>query len=70
LQLAPASVELIFWGGLGMAQAGDLDGGLELVRSAIEMHSGWRSLLARLDAEVAPAAPAVRAALGISEESG
>jgi uncharacterized Ntn-hydrolase superfamily protein len=69
LQLAPASVELIFWGGLGMAQAGDLDGGLELVRSAIEMHSGWRSLLARLDAEIAPAAPAVRAALGISEES-
>ena len=70
LQLAPASVELIFWGGLGMAQAGDLDGGLELVRSAIEMHSGWRSLLARLDAEIAPAAPAVRAALDVSEEPG
>jgi uncharacterized Ntn-hydrolase superfamily protein len=69
LQLAPASVELIFWGGLGLVQGGDLDGGLELVRSAIEMHSGWRSLLARLDAEIAPAAPAVRAALGIPEES-
>ena len=51
-------------------QAGDLDGGLELVRSAIEMHSGWRSLLARLDEEIAPAAPAVRAALDVSEEPG
>jgi uncharacterized Ntn-hydrolase superfamily protein len=66
LQLAPASDELIFWGGLGMVQAGDLDGGLELVRSAIAMHPGWRDLLARLDAEIAPAAPAVRDALGVA----
>jgi uncharacterized Ntn-hydrolase superfamily protein len=68
LELAPANTELIFWGGLGMAQAGDLDAGLDLVRSAIEMHPGWRDLLARLDAEIAPSAPAVRDALGVSEE--
>jgi uncharacterized Ntn-hydrolase superfamily protein len=68
LQLAPASDELIFWGGLGMAQAGDLDGALELVRSAIVMHPGWSDLLARLDPEIAPAAPSVRDALGIAAD--
>jgi uncharacterized Ntn-hydrolase superfamily protein len=68
LQLAPASDELIFWGGLGMVQAGDLDGGLELVRSAIAMHPGWRDLLARLDPEIAPAAPTVRDALGVAAD--
>jgi uncharacterized Ntn-hydrolase superfamily protein len=69
LELAPANDELIFWGGLGMAQAGELEGGLELVRSAIEMHPGWRDLLARLDPEIAPSAPSVRQALGIAEDS-
>jgi uncharacterized Ntn-hydrolase superfamily protein len=68
LQLAPASGELIFWGGLGRVQAGDLDGGLELVRSAIAMHPGWGDLLARLDPEIAPAAPAVRDALGVTAD--
>lgn len=69
LELAPASDELIFWGGLGMAQAGELESGLELVRSAIEMHAGWRDLLARLDPGIAPSAPVVRQALGIAEET-
>jgi uncharacterized Ntn-hydrolase superfamily protein len=68
LELAPASDELVFWGGLGMVQAGDLEGGVERVRSAIEMHSGWRDLLARLEPEIAPSAAAVRAELGMAEE--
>ncbi len=70
LELAPASDELVFWGGLGMVQAGDLEGGVERVRSAIEMHSGWRDLLARLRPEIAPSAAAVRDALGVPEQTG
>jgi uncharacterized Ntn-hydrolase superfamily protein len=68
-ELAPANDELLFWAGLAMAQGGDLDGGVERVRSAIEMHSGWRDLLQRLEPEIAPSAAAVRAELGIAEES-
>ncbi len=69
LELAPASDELVFWGGLGMVQAGDLEGGVERVRSAIEMHSGWRDLLARLRPEVAPSAAAVRDELGVPDQT-
>ena len=69
LELAPANGELVFWAGLGMAQAGDLDAGVERVRSAIEMHSGWRDLLARLTPDIAPSAAAVRDALDVPEES-
>jgi uncharacterized Ntn-hydrolase superfamily protein len=68
-ELAPANDELLFWAGLAMAQGGDLNGGVERVRSAIEMHSGWRDLLQRLEPEIAPSAAAVRAALGIAGES-
>jgi uncharacterized Ntn-hydrolase superfamily protein len=64
-ELAPASDELLFWAGLALAQGGDLDAGVERVRSAIEMHSGWRDLLERLEPEIAPAAPEVRSELGI-----
>jgi uncharacterized Ntn-hydrolase superfamily protein len=70
LELAPASDELVFWAGLGMVQAGDLESGVERVRSAIEMHSGWRDLLARLEPDIAPSAAAVRDALGVPEEKG
>ena len=62
-ELAPANDELLFWAGLAMAQGGDMDGGVERVRSAIAMHSGWRDLLERLDPEIAPSAAAVRDAL-------
>lgn len=68
LELAPAADELVFWAGLGMAQAGQLDAGVERVQSAIEMHSGWRDLLARLAPEIAPSAAAVREALGVDEQ--
>jgi uncharacterized Ntn-hydrolase superfamily protein len=66
--LAPANGELLFWAGLALAQGGDVDAGAERVQSAIAMHSGWRDLLARLDPEIAPAAPTVRQALGVPEE--
>ena len=67
-ELAPANDELLFWAGLALAQGGDLDAGTERVRSAIEMHSGWHDLLARLDPEIAPAAEQVRRELGIAAE--
>jgi uncharacterized Ntn-hydrolase superfamily protein len=66
-ELAPANDELLFWAGLALAQGGDLEAGVERVRSAIEMHSGWYDLLERLEPDVAPAAAAVRGALGVAE---
>jgi hypothetical protein len=33
------------------------------VREAIRLQPGWRELLGRLDPEIAPGAPALRAAL-------
>jgi uncharacterized Ntn-hydrolase superfamily protein len=62
--LAPRNHELLFWAGLAAAQAGDLPTALERVREAIRLQPGWRELLDRLDAEIAPGAPAVREALG------
>jgi hypothetical protein len=35
------------------------------VSRAIELNSGWRELLARIDPEIAPGAEPVRAALGV-----
>ena len=61
---APGNHELLFWAGLGTVQAGDLEGGVAIVRAAIAMQPAWRELLLRLPAELAPAAPVVLAALG------
>ena len=63
-ELAPASTELQFWGGLAIAQLGDLDEGTEAVRRAGEAAPGLLTLLDRLTPELAPAAEAVRRALG------
>jgi uncharacterized Ntn-hydrolase superfamily protein len=63
MELAPSNPELLFWGGLGLAQQ-DAEAGSGLVKLAIEANAGWRELLRRLDSEIAPAAGAVRAALG------
>jgi len=60
---APGNHELLFWAGLGMAGAGDLDAGVARVREAIALQPAWRELLARLPTELTPAAPAVLAAL-------
>jgi uncharacterized Ntn-hydrolase superfamily protein len=67
-EAAPANVELSFWAGLGIAAGGDLERGAERVRGALEAYDGWRDLLARLDPEIAPAAEAVREALGVRRE--
>jgi uncharacterized Ntn-hydrolase superfamily protein len=61
--LAPGNHELLFWAGLAAAQAGDLPTAVDRVREAIRLQPGWRELLVRLDSEIAPGAPAVRAAL-------
>jgi uncharacterized Ntn-hydrolase superfamily protein len=60
---APGNHELLFWAGLGTAQAGDLDAGVAQVKAAIALQPTWRELLPRLPAELAPAAPVVLARL-------
>jgi tetratricopeptide (TPR) repeat protein len=64
--LAPGNHELLFWAGLAAAQSGDLPTAVERVREAIRLQPGWHELLGRLDAEIAPGAPALLAALGES----
>jgi uncharacterized Ntn-hydrolase superfamily protein len=63
-ECVPDSHELLFWAGLGTVQAGDLEGGVAKVRAAIAIQPGWRELLPRLPADLAPSAPAVLARLG------
>ena len=63
-ELAPESDELLFWAGLALAQAGDLEAGVDAVRRAIDAHAGWGTLLDRLSTSFAPAGPEVRRALG------
>jgi uncharacterized Ntn-hydrolase superfamily protein len=65
-ELAPECDELLFWAGLALAHAGDLDAGVDAVRRAIAAHSGWGVLLERLSPVFAPAGPEVRRALGRS----
>jgi uncharacterized Ntn-hydrolase superfamily protein len=62
-ELAPNSDELLFWSGLAIAQAGDLEAGVAAVRRAAEENPNWLVLLERLSPEFAPAGEAVRAAL-------
>jgi uncharacterized Ntn-hydrolase superfamily protein len=62
-EYAPDSDELLFWSGLGAAQAGDLDLGVERVHSAARLNPRWLELLDRLEPVVAPSAAAVREAL-------
>jgi uncharacterized Ntn-hydrolase superfamily protein len=59
-ELAPDNAELRFWAGLGVAQAGELLAGAELVREVIDADPAWRQLLDRLSPEIAPSAAAVR----------
>jgi uncharacterized Ntn-hydrolase superfamily protein len=56
---APENHELLFWAGLGAAQAGDIDTAVARVREAIARQPGWKLLLGRLPSEIAPSAPAV-----------
>ena len=57
--LAPENHELLFWAGLGAAQGGDPDAGVQRVRAAIDMQPGWRELLPRLTPDTAPGAGAI-----------
>ena len=63
-ELAPGSDELLFWAGLAIAHAGDLDEGVDAVRRAAEVKPNWLVLLDRLSPDFAPAGAQVRAALG------
>lgn len=58
--LAPGNHELLFWAGLAAVQAGDDDTGMARVREAIALQPGWRDLLERLTADVAPAVDRTR----------
>jgi uncharacterized Ntn-hydrolase superfamily protein len=46
--LAPEMVEISFWGGLGMAQAGMLDAGCDLMMTAVRKDRRWIETLNRL----------------------
>ena len=61
--LAPDNHELLFWAGLGAAQAGDMPLALERVNRAIELRPAWAELLGRLQPDIAPSAAAVLEAL-------
>lgn len=61
--LAPDNHELLFWAGVSAFASGDRDEGLAQVRRAIALQPGWRELIARVPAELAPDAPALLAAL-------
>jgi tetratricopeptide (TPR) repeat protein len=58
--LAPESDELLFWAGLALANAGDLEAGVAAVKQAAEKQPNWLVLLDRLSADFAPAGEAVR----------
>jgi uncharacterized Ntn-hydrolase superfamily protein len=75
LALSPDNHEFMFWAGLGMAQAGEMENALAMVRRAIELQPGWAELLGRLSPEIAPGAPIVlpelqRAERGAQEHAG
>jgi len=63
-ELAPESDELLFWAGLALAHAGDLEAGVDAVRRAMRAQPSWGVLLDRLSPDFAPAGPEVRRALG------
>jgi len=65
--MAPGNHELLFWAGLGAAQAGQHELGAERVRRAIELHPGWAELLGRLPESFFPSVTGVRAALGLPD---
>jgi uncharacterized Ntn-hydrolase superfamily protein len=61
-ELAPDAAELTFWAGVALG-ADDVQAGLALVRKAAAANPAWLELLARLPAELEPAAQALRDAL-------
>jgi uncharacterized Ntn-hydrolase superfamily protein len=65
-EAAPACVELEFWAGLSLIQAGETERGLRHLHAAIAKHQGWAELLRRLEPDTAPAAQQAREALGLA----
>jgi uncharacterized Ntn-hydrolase superfamily protein len=63
-EIAPGSDELLFWAGLAMANAGDVEEGAAAVRRAADTKPNWLVLLDRLSPDFAPAGAQVRRALG------
>jgi len=63
-ELAPGSDELLFWAGLAIANAGDVEAGADAVRRAAGVQPNWLVLLDRLSRDFAPAGADVRRALG------
>jgi uncharacterized Ntn-hydrolase superfamily protein len=64
-ELAEGNHELLFWAGLGAAQGGDIERGLEQIRAAIEVQPGWAKILPTLPASVSPVAAELAARLGL-----
>ena len=48
IAIAPEIVDLRFWAGLTMAEAGDLDGGCKLIAEAVRRDRRWQETLQRL----------------------
>ena len=63
-ELAPDSDELLFWAGLAIANAGEVQEGAAAVRRAAEVQPNWYVLLERLSPDFAPAGAQVLRALG------
>jgi uncharacterized Ntn-hydrolase superfamily protein len=63
-ELAPGSDELLFWSGLAVAGAGDVEEGAAIVHRASEVQPNWLVLLERLSPDFAPAGAQVLRALG------
>jgi uncharacterized Ntn-hydrolase superfamily protein len=63
-ELAPGADELLFWAGLAIANAGEVEEGAEAVRRAAAAQPNWLVLLDRLSPDFAPAGARVRRALG------
>jgi uncharacterized Ntn-hydrolase superfamily protein len=64
-EMAPDCEELSFWASLSLVRLGDVERGLPLLRRTVAAHPGWKQLLAMLDEDEAPGAPAARRLLGI-----
>jgi uncharacterized Ntn-hydrolase superfamily protein len=48
VKLAPELEELAFWAGVGLAEAGDLDGGCHLISQALQKEPRWMETIHRL----------------------
>lgn len=63
MEAAPHVVEMRFWAGLSLMDAGEEARGLELLREAVAAEPVWLELLRRLRADDAPSAARAAAAL-------